>query len=71
MSQLLLDVVYGFLMGAIITYWHCAVLWWDGPIQDAWYSMSFKERVASLLCTSMLTVVPLSYAYDMLTLMLM
>ena len=66
MSQPLLDVVYGFLMGAIIAYWHLALLW-DGPIRTMWRTMSFKERVASLLCTAMLTTMPLTYAYDLLS----
>jgi predicted acylesterase/phospholipase RssA len=70
MDQLLLDVVYGFLMGAIIAYWHCVCLWWDGPIKRLWRTMSFKERVASLICTAMLTTMPLTYVYDLLTLML-
>ncbi len=67
MSQYLLDVMYGFCMGAIFTYWFCVCLWWDGPIKEMWSTMSFKERVASLLCTSMLTTLPLTTVYDMLS----
>ena len=62
--------MYGFLMGAIIAYWHCAALWWDGPIKEMWSTMTFKERVGSLLCTSMLTTLPLTTVYDLLTLTL-
>lgn len=66
MPQPLLDVMYGFLMGAIIAYWHISI-WLDGPVRRVWSTMSFRERVASLLCTCIVTTMPLTYAYDYLS----
>lgn len=67
MSQTLLDLVYGAYVGGIIMYWHCATLWWDGPVKALWRTMTFKERMASLLCSSIILLMPAHTLYEMLS----
>ena len=58
--------MYGFLMGSLMGYWY-AVLLWHEPTRRVWRTMSFRERVASLLCTCIVTTMPLTYAYDLMS----
>lgn len=48
--------------------WHLLVFM-PGPIANAWMTMTFKERMASLACTSILLVEPADALYDLLTLL--
>ena len=62
----LLDWMYGaYLLGVIVMwYWMLS----RPPIMRVWETMTFKERMASLVCTSILLVLPADGLYDLLTL---
>ena len=63
----LLDWVYGAYVLGVIVMWY----WMLGrpPIMRVWETMTFKERLMSLVCTSILLILPADALYDLLTLL--
>ncbi len=63
----MIDVAYAVYVGSSVVMWN-VVTFAPGPIRSVWDTMTFKERVASLLCTYIILLLPADYLYEVLTL---
>jgi len=62
-----IDVAYAVYVGGIIVMWNVVTLA-PGPIRSVWVRMTLKERVASLLSTYIILILPADYLLEVLTL---
>jgi hypothetical protein len=67
--QDLLDVAYGFYMAVVVGGWDLAIQL-PGSMRNAWMAFTFKERMASALCSTIIFIVPADYLYESLTLLM-
>jgi len=58
------ELVYGFYLGAVIISWYLAVLL-PGPVRTVWVTMTFKERMASLLASMIIFITPADVLYGL------